>query len=130
MAKVQVLALRPTQFALGLREVQAKVEKIRALSKDERHEYMHDHSVPVVLAPDAARYLIDHHHLVRAAWESGVIDEVVTELKADLTKLAIDKFWDQMKKQGWVYLHDQFGKGPHPPELLPVDVRGMADDPF
>src|SRR5476651_713504 len=40
------------------------------------------------------------------------------------------EFWKQLQSEGWIYLHDQFGKGPHAPELLPVDIRGMADDPF
>jgi hypothetical protein len=129
MSKVQVLHLRPTQFAVGMREVENKVEKLRSLGHNERHEFLHAHPVPVVLAPDGDQYIIDHHHLVRAAWETG-IEGIVTEIRADLAKLRPEQFWEHMKKEGWVYLHDQFGKGPHEPEFLPVDVRGLADDPF
>jgi hypothetical protein len=35
-----------------------------------------------------------------------------------------------MRKARWTHLRDQFGNGPHPPHLLPEDVRGMADDPY
>lgn len=112
-----------------MREVEIKADKLRGLKHEERHDFLHDHAVPTILAPDGGKYMIDHHHLVRAAWEAG-LDEVVSEVKADLSKLGLQPFWERMKKEGWVYLHDQFGKGPHEPELLPLDVRGLADDPF
>jgi hypothetical protein len=35
-----------------------------------------------------------------------------------------------MKKDNLVYLYDEFGNGPHKPEDLPLDVRGLADDPY
>jgi len=129
MAKVEVLKLRPTQFAVGMREVETKVSKLRDLSRDSLHDYLKEHPVPLILAPDGAQYIIDHHHLARAAWEVG-LPEIVTEIRDDLSKMPIAKFWEHMKKEGWVWLQDQFGKGPHHPELLPIDVRGLADDPY
>jgi hypothetical protein len=129
LSKVTILNLRPTQFALGMREVEAKTSKLVKLGPDERHDYLRDHPVPLVLGPEGVPYLIDHHHLARAAWEVG-IKELATETRADLSHLSESKFWEQMAHEGWVYLHDQFGKGPHLPDLLPLDVRGLADDPF
>ena len=35
-----------------------------------------------------------------------------------------------MRKQGWVYPYDQFGKGPHDEKILPETVQGLADDPY
>lgn len=129
MPKVVLLDLRPTQFAVGNREVETKARKLAKLTHDDRQAYLHEHPVPVVKAADGHIFLIDHHHLVRAAWESGV-KHVTTETREDWSDLPASKFWDKMEKEGWVYLHDQFGKGPHSPDLLPVDVRGLADDPF
>jgi hypothetical protein len=129
MSKVEVLNLRPTQFAVGMREVETKVAKLEKFSHSEREEFLRARPVPVVLGPQGEKYLIDHHHLVRAAWEAG-IDDVLTEVKADLGRLKESDFWDHLRKEGWVYLHDQFGKGPHAPEFLPMDVRSLADDPF
>jgi hypothetical protein len=30
----------------------------------------------------------------------------------------------------WVHLFDQFGRGGYKPEQLPLDIRGLADDPY
>ena len=129
MSKTSLLDLRPTQFAVGMREVETKTAKLRKLGHSDRQDYLRSHPVPLVIAPGGEKFLIDHHHLVRAAWEAGV-EEVIIEIKADLSKLSETQFWAHMEHEGWVYLHDQFGKGPHSPELLPDDVRGLADDPF
>lgn len=127
--KTHVMELKPTQFALGMREVEVKVAKLRKMSGKELDDYLHEHKVPVIQAQGGHLYLIDHHHLVRACWEAH-IDHVRVEIKADLSSLSEEKFWEKMKASGWVYLHDQFGKGPHAPQFLPIDVRGLADDPF
>jgi hypothetical protein len=127
--KIPVLDLKPTQFALGLREVARKVAKLRAMGHDERHEYLHARPVPVVLSARKHWHLIDHHHHLRACWEAGV-EEVPVEVKADYSHLALGHFWDAMHEARWIHLLDQFGHGPHDPLLLPEDIRGLADDPY
>jgi hypothetical protein len=127
--KIGVLELRPTQIALGVREVARKAAKLRAMSHDERRDYLHSRPVPVVRAPRGTYYLIDHHHQLRASWESGV-DEVIVEVKADLSALTQEAFWTEMRRSHWVHPYDQFGGGPHDLRLLPEDIRGLADDPY
>ena len=127
--KREVIELRPTQFAVGMREVEYKVAHIRESSEKKRDEYLEEHPVPVVLGPDKSIYMIDHHHLVRACWEAGV-KKVVTKLQADLSHLKSGEFWKVMIQSHWAYLHDHFGNGPHSPDQLPADVRCMADDPY
>jgi len=127
--KLPVLQFKPTQFALGLREVSRKAAKLKAMGRDERHEYLHARPVPVVLSSKKHYYLVDHHHHARACWEVGV-EELPLEVKADLSHLAHDEFWKAMHEARWVHLHDQFGHGPHEPRLLPEDIRGLADDPY
>ena len=124
-----LLKLKPTQFALGLREVARKVAKLKAMSHDERHKYIHDRPIPVVLSAKKHWHIVDHHHHARACWEIGV-EELPIEIKADLSHLLEGEFWDAMHKARWVHLLDQFGLGPHKPVLLPEDIRGLADDPY
>lgn len=127
--KISVLDLKPTQFALGLREVSRKAAELKAMSHDERHDYLRSRPVPVVISAKKHLHLVDHHHLTRACWEIGV-EEIPVEIKADLGHLSTKDFWDEMRRAAWVHLHDQFGAGPHPPQVLPEDIRGLADDPY
>jgi hypothetical protein len=129
MKKVKVLELRPTQFAVGMHEVAAKVRKLTKMTHEERHDYLIAHPIPVVSSPEGAHYMIDHHHLARAAWEAG-IEDVFIKVQDDLSGHTEQKFWEKMKSEGWLYLKDQFGHGPHEEEMLPIDLRGLADDPF
>jgi hypothetical protein len=127
--KLRILDLKPTQFALGLREVARKVEELKAMGHDARHEYLHARPVPVVLSAKKHWHLVDHHHHARACWEIGV-EELPVEVKADLSHLEPPEFWSAMHESRWVHLLDQFGKGPHEARLLPEDIRGLADDPY
>jgi hypothetical protein len=122
--------LHPTQFGLGLLEVESKVKKLRNMKHSDVVYYFEDHIVPVVKGPDNKFYLIDHHHFVRACWENvGGPLQVMTRTVYDGSKLkSMAKFWTMMKKKAWVYPYDQLGKGPHDPSLLPITVRGMGDD--
>lgn len=125
--KRHVFDLRPTQFAVGMVEVERKVKKLRDLKERELQEYLEAHPVPVVLCRNGQAHVIDHHHLVRACWEAG-IEKVVTQIEADLSHLADKAFWEEMHKRKWVHPFDQFGNGPHDPANLPLNIRGLADD--
>ena len=127
--KQPILSLKPTQFALGLREVARKVAELKDMSHDKRHEYLHARPVPVVLSAKKHYHIVDHHHHARACWEVG-IEELPVEIKADLSHLPAVEFWSAMHESRWVHLLDQFGLGPHAPHLLPEDIRGLADDPY
>ncbi len=124
-----ILKLRPTQFVLGMKEVESKIDKIEKFSKKEWERYSHEHVVPVIFGWDREHYLIDHHHFIRACWETRREDYEIQILK-DLSHLSETAFWKEMMRNGWTYLHDQFGHGPHPPQALPMDIRCLADDPF
>ena len=128
-AEVHVLEIKPTQFAVGMIEVQSRVDKMQAMSHGELKDYLADRPIPVIAGPGGQLYMIDHHHLARAAWEAGV-HKVVIERKADYSHMSRDKFWEKMKSESLIYPYDQFGNGPHPPGALPADVRSLADDPY
>ncbi len=129
LSREPALELRPTQMSVGMREVADKAEHLRGMKPEKADAWLKERPVPVVLGPRGRMYLIDHHHLVRAAWEAGIA-RVHVEVKADLSGLSEDKFWERMAREKWVYPYDQFGKGPHDPQDLPENVRGMADDPY
>lgn len=129
MKKIAIAELRPTQFALGMREVIHKAEKLQAMKPKELEQYLVSMPVPVVIAPKGRRYLTDHHHLARAAWEIG-IKELYVDVKGDFSALPFDVMWRTMRDANWVYLVDQLGNGPHDPIELPENIRCLADDPY
>jgi hypothetical protein len=129
MKKIDITHLSPTQFVLGMKEVNAKIAKMSKMSESELKAYCEDHHIPVVKGPGESVYMIDHHHFARACWELDVEDYKL-DLVLDLSHLEEKEFWTEMKKRKWTYLMDQFGNGPHSPELLPVSVRSMGDDPL
>jgi hypothetical protein len=129
MKHVQVLALHPTQFALGMREVESKAKKLKKMTPKQRKRFLTDRLVQVVIGPNSVYYIVDHHHLVRACWEVG-IKKVPVEIKANLSSMSEKNFWHAMAAAHWMHPFDQFGNGGHKPKLFPPDVRGMADDPY
>lgn len=127
--QISLLNLRPTQFTLGMIEVQEKVEKMKKMNLSQKEKYLEERRVPCILGPQNQHYSIDRHHLIRACWELGEKSMHVL-LVADLSHLEEEDFWEVMKKARWVFLMDQFGNGPHSEKLLPRDIRGMADNPY
>ena len=127
--KRRVLALKPTQFAVGMREVARRVKKFRKMSGKQLAEHLRRRAVPMVVGPGRLDYIVDGHHHVRACWEAGHRD-IFVDQKADHSRLSEAEFWDVMRKSGWTHPYDQFGGGPHSPERLPENIRGVADDPY
>lgn len=129
MKTPDILSLCPTQFVLGMKEVDAKVAKMREMKEDELTRYCDDHPIPVIKGLKNSLFMIDHHHFGRACWELGV-KKFKIEVLEDLSSLDEKNFWNKMRLEGWTYLFDQFGMGPHSPLNLPANVRCMADDPY
>jgi hypothetical protein len=124
--KAKILNLKPTQFAVGMDEVDHRIKEMQAMSASELHKYLIAHKVPVVRGKDGL-YLVDRHHLVRALWEMGH-EHVHVIIKADLRKKR--NFWQEMFNKNWVYLVDQFGTNHHWTEQLPRNIKCMADNPW
>lgn len=127
--EARVLEIRPTQIAVGMVEVQTRVDHLNSLSGHDLKKYLEARPVPVVAGPGGELYMVDHHHLARAAWEAG-IKKLPVEQKADYSHLTPEQFWAKMHAESLVYPYDQYGAGPHPVGTLPSDVRGLADDPY
>ena len=127
--KKSVLDLRPTQMALGMKEVDYRVKKINNMKDKVLEDYLQERRVPIILGPKARVYLVDHHHLARSCWEVGV-KEIPVEVKADLSHLSYEELWKVMQTSHWIYPFDQLGGGPHDPINLPENIKGLADDPY
>lgn len=133
--KTGVLELKPMQIPAGMIEVQAKAADIKDLKSKDAEAWLKERSVPTLEDYKGRKRPVDHHHEARAAWEGGE-DRVWThryfddEMHARIKALPRAEFYAVTKAMGLFYDRDQFGAGPHDPNHLPEDVRGMADDPF
>ena len=84
--------------------------------------------VPTIVGLGGAHYLIDHHHLARALYETGV-ESVFVTVVADLSRLTADHFWNMMDFHGWTHPYDGRGRR-RPFSDLPRTVKSMEDDPY
>jgi len=126
---IPILALRPTQMTVGMREVKEKRKRWREhKSRKKQAELLGKHMIPVVLGPDRHHYVVDHHHLARALHDEGVRDIFVTVI-ADLTMVHRDDFWGVLDNKRWVYPYDAKGERRHFREV-PKTVAELKDDPF
>lgn len=125
---VPILELKPTQITVGMREVEAKRKSWRAKSDGKAGEFLGGHMIPVVLGPKGRLYVIDHHHLSRALLEEGV-EEVLTTVTRDLSRLDKDCFWFMMDNLNLSHPFDEKGAR-RTFEDLPKTVGDLIDDPF
>jgi hypothetical protein len=125
---VAIAALRPTQITVGMREVAAKRNELRAKKGKERAEFVGRHMIPVVAGPKGRCYIVDHHHLVRALHEEGV-EEVLVTVVADLRQLDREAFWFVLENRNWMHAYDDKGRRCGFEEI-PKSVTGLIDDPF
>lgn len=128
MKHVKVLDLRPTQFAIGVEDVDHKYKKLKKMNAKQRKAYLADRPIQVVLGPKNTYYIVDHHHLARACWQAG-IDKVPIKVVENHSKQNLSGFWALMLLASNAFPYDQFGKK-QDVKHLPRDVRGMADDPY
>lgn len=124
---IALLDLKPAQIAIGLLEVESRMKDYAHMSKEAFQDYSGQHPVPVVKSSQGY-YIIDHHHLCRAFHELGH-HHVHTDTRADFSGHDLPGFWEMMEARSWVLPQDQFGVR-HPYRHLPIDIRGMADDPY
>lgn len=131
MQKKNILDLRPTQFAVGMLEIDEKIKQVVSLNKKELKKFISESVVPVVRSPDGDLYVVDKHHYLCVCYHVGV-----QKVKVDIIKdfyeedLTYSQFWKWMYKSRNSYPYCQFVEGPRKEYYLPKDVRGLADDPY
>ncbi len=126
-----ILKLRPTQFAVGMLEIDQKIEELRKLGKKGLKKYVKETRVPVVVGPNSELYIVDHHHFLCVCYHLD-IKKVKVDVVKDLSgsKMSYSQFWRLMHREKSVYPYCQFGEGPRKALYLPRDIRGLADDPY
>jgi hypothetical protein len=129
LCRVAIESFRPTQFAVGYRQVDERAKQIARKSPKKLKAYVEGHLPLIVIGPDDQPYLIDGHHLARALLKAR-INSAEVRVEANWRHLSPAEFWNQMKEHGWVYLYDNRGQGPLDVEKLPKTVTEMADDPY
>lgn len=129
--KSRVLALRPTQFALGMLEVDEKIKLVRKLSKKKRRRFVRATVVPVIRGHDGHLYVVDRHHFLCVCYHLGIAKVRVRVIR-DFSRRppTYSKFWAWMRRNRKSYPFCQFGEGPRKELYLPKDIRGLADDPY
>ena len=129
--KFKVLDLKPTQFAVGMLEVDEKISSVKKYTKKELKSYVDANPVPVVVSPEGDFYVVDHHHFLCVCYHVGV-EKVKIKAVKDFTNsnLSYRDFWKWMFNNRSAYPFCQFGEGPRKALYLPRDIRGLADDPY
>ena len=126
---VPIEDLRPTQIALGMREVAEKRRQWRKhIDKGDAVEFFSRHVVPTVLGPKKRHYLIDRHHLVRAMLEEKV-EKVMVSIVNDLSDLGDYSFWVFLDDRSWCHPYDEDGRRQDFSEI-PKTVAKLKDDPY
>jgi hypothetical protein len=122
--------LRPSQGAVGMREVAAKTAEVleRARKPDKFARFLLKEALPVVKGPTGGLHVIDHHHLGRALFDAKRV-QVHVETIADLSKLEMPAFWAEMDKRSWLHPYDAEGQFVGP-DKLPRYLQDMGDDVY
>lgn len=129
--KVKVLNLRPTQFAVGMLEVDEKIKEVSTYSEKQLKKYIKCNVVPVVRGHDEELYVVDKHHFLTVCYNLGIKKvhvDIIKDMKDE--NMSYEEFWEWMVDNRNSYPYCQFGEGPREALYLPHDVRGLADDPY
>jgi hypothetical protein len=115
-------------MTVGLREVEEKRRRWRELSGKHEDEFLGQHMVPTVLGPKGRHYLLDHHHLLRALHDEGVVDVLVT-VEVDLSGLKKTSFWVYLDNRAWCHPYDDEGAR-RDFDSIPDAIGALKDDPY
>ncbi|WP_041391050.1 ParB-like protein [Prochlorococcus marinus] len=128
--KVQVKTLLPTQMCIGLAEVINRKKDFLIDNKREILEYLKTKPVPLVSNGNGNFWMLDRHHRLRALLEADEHAEaygyIVTEVKTN----QVSHMLDFLDEQGWLYLYNSRGLGPHPTKYLKENLLELEDDPY
>lgn len=130
MKNQKILDLKPTQIAIGMREVQDKADKLRSMNRHKRRQEILGNPIEVVIAPNGKIYVTDGHHRLFAYWLCGIRTVPVEVLYRFPKNTSFQIFWKTLHRKKWVYPYDTAGEGPKKSFYLPEDIRGIGNDPY
>jgi len=123
----EIAALKPTQIAVGYREVCIKLQNLHACGSDSGEVAQKRH-IPVIMGPGGHLYVHDGHHLALALHLAGRVAVSVCII-ADLRNLSTPAFWNVLEERRWVYPFDGSGRKRRYREM-PSSILWVDDDPF
>jgi hypothetical protein len=127
---LDALALHPTQFSTGQREIDYKRAKFDKMDRAGVTAYLQKKDVPIVVGPNGVPYLTDGHHTISALIACDHADKTVYgHILANWSDLPAPDFWSRMQQQGYTFLRDSSGQLRDPAEL-PVSLNEMKPDPY
>ena len=127
---VPIEKLRPTQMAVGMLAVAAKRERVESRTGKAKKllRFLEKRPIPAVLGPEDSFYIIDHHHLSLALWQSNV-HEAFVDVVDDLSHLAKRHFYARMTEMGWIHPFDESGRRVAASQL-PDRLNALRSDAF
>lgn len=124
----EISAIRPTQIAVGYREVCIKLEKLYTRRVADGSAVIEKSLIPAIIGPRGYIYLLDGHHLVLALHMAGRRFALVSII-ADLSILGVEAFWRALEERSWVYPFDSSGRR-RPYCEMPSSILCLEDDSF
>jgi len=128
LGRLKLSQLMPTQNAVGMDEVNVKVEKIKDKSDSALEDYLLPRAVPVIIGNDGRYYLIDHHHLSISLWRAKGDMDIPVVVTRNWNPIEGKHFWKAMAASNWVYPFDAMGAGPSNPSTLKQHVKDLDND--
>ena len=128
--RVPIHDLRPTQMCVGMAEVRSRQRDFTTETSQERLSYLSGKPVPRVSNAAGRLWMVDRHHRLRALLE---LDPMAVACGYEVLRMDVEddsSVLAELKRRGWLYLHDGRGHGPHPPSALPSQLSGLQDDPY
>ena len=128
--EVAVASLQPTQWCVGLAEVWSRQQDYAPQTRDKRLKDLKRKPVPLIRSAAGEMWMVDRHHRLRALL--GLDPQATTwgYLIADLSVDSREAVLQVLDQQGWLYLIDGRGNGPHHPLELPRTLLDLEDDPY
>lgn len=128
VGRLKLSKLCPTQNAVGMDEVNAKVAGMKDRSGDQLANYLLPRAVPVIIGNGGQYYLIDHHHLTISLWRAKGDVDVPVVVTRNWSRIEGNRFWREMAANNWVYPFDAMGAGPFNPGTLKKHVKDLDND--
>lgn len=127
---IAIAQLKPTQITVGMRLVEHKCRQLQGLQKrpSELVEFILQHPIRVVIGPNDAAYVIDHHHLALAL-KLQKFETAPMRIEHNFATLAPASFWKKMQSDGMAHPYDAQGKLKSL-RSIPKKLKDLKDDPY
>lgn len=125
---VPIERLRPTQVAVGMRSVAAKLKRLEERKRRHIERGLAERPIPAVCGPRGRLYIVDHHHLTLALIRRNVTQAAVKVI-CDYSQMSTREFWSAMQRLGYIYPFDERGRRV-PLAHMPDSMTCLRSDPF